>query len=85
MASLSAIGGVLAQRNARIYGLIPALAAAGFVATAGFVGAHVFAVGVICIPAIGAATTMHGIRCQTLPRNSTAPGMIGRVLSTWRI
>ena len=58
-------------------GLVLALATAGFVAT------HIFAVGVICIAAIGAATTMHGISCQTLLQNSAAPGMIGRVLSTW--
>jgi hypothetical protein len=38
---------------------------------------------VVCIAAMGAATTMHGISCQTLLQNSASPGMIGRVLSTW--
>jgi hypothetical protein len=52
-------------------------------ATAGFAATHVFAIGVICMAAIGAATTMHGISCQTLLQNSATPGMIGRVLSTW--
>ena len=58
-------------------GLVLALASAGFVAT------HLFAVGVCCIAVMGAATTMHGISCQTLLQNSTAPSMTGRVLSLW--
>ena len=53
------------------------------IATAGFVATSSFAVGVVCIGAMGAATTIHGISCQTLLQNSASPGMIGRVLSTW--
>ena len=58
-------------------GLLLALATAGFVATPWF------PVGVVCIAAMGAATTMHGISCQTLLQNSAAPHMVGRVLSLW--
>jgi hypothetical protein len=38
---------------------------------------------VVCIAAMGAATTMHGISCQTLMQNSASPAMVGRVLSLW--
>src|SRR6185312_8650835 len=58
-------------------GLLLALGAAGFVAT------HSFTVGVVCIAAMGAATTAHGISCQTLMQNSASPAMVGRVLSLW--
>ncbi len=36
---------------------------------------------VVCIAAMGAATTAHGISCQTLMQNSAAPAMVGRVLN----
>ena len=52
-------------------------------ATAGFVATPWFPVGLACIGAMGAATTMHGISCQTLMQNSAAPHMVGRVLSLW--
>jgi hypothetical protein len=52
-------------------------------ATACFVATHQFQVGVLCIAAMGAATTMHGISIQTLLQNSAAPMMVGRVLSLW--
>src|SRR5436309_4017047 len=57
--------------------MLMALAAAGFVAT------QWFRIGVARIAAMGAATTMHGISCQTLMQNSAAPAMVGRVLSLW--
>ena len=52
-------------------------------ATAGFVATRWFPVGVACIAAMGAATTMHGISCQTLMQNAASPVMVGRVLSLW--
>ena len=58
-------------------GLILTLATACFVAT------HQFAVGVICIGVMGAATTIHGISIQTLLQNSASAAMVGRVLSLW--
>ncbi len=58
-------------------GLVLALATACFVAT------HRFEVGVLCIAAMGAATTIHGISIQTLLQNSADPGMVGRMLSLW--
>jgi predicted MFS family arabinose efflux permease len=58
-------------------GLLLALATAGFVATGNF------SVGVVCIAAMGAATTAHGISCQTLMQNAASPAMVGRVLSLW--
>jgi predicted MFS family arabinose efflux permease len=86
MGCAALIGGLAVAVRGRITGLTRIAVGCGLIlalATAGFVATHVFAVGVICIAAIGAATTMHGISCQTLLQNSTAPGMIGRVLSTW--
>jgi predicted MFS family arabinose efflux permease len=53
------------------------------IASACFVATHDFRIGVVCIAAIGAATTMHGISIQTLLQNSAAPTMVGRVLSLW--
>ncbi len=44
---------------------------------------HNFAVGVVCIGVMGAATTMHGISIQTLLQNSASSVMVGRVLSLW--
>jgi predicted MFS family arabinose efflux permease len=53
------------------------------IASACFVATHDFRIGVICIAAMGAATTMHGISIQTLLQNSSSPTMVGRVLSLW--
>jgi hypothetical protein len=86
MGCAALIGGLAVALRGRMTGLTRIAVGCGLIlalATAGFVATHIFAVGVICIAAIGAATTMHGISCQTLLQNSTAPGMIGRVLSTW--
>jgi MFS family permease len=86
MGCAALIGGLAVAVRGRMAGLTRIAVGCGLIlalATAGFVATHIFAVGVICIAAIGAATTMHGISCQTLLQNSAAPGMIGRVLSTW--
>ena len=86
MGCAALIGGLAVAIRGRMTGLTRIAVGCGLIlalATAGFVATHTFAVGVICIAAVGAATTMHGISCQTLLQNSTAPGMIGRVLSTW--
>jgi predicted MFS family arabinose efflux permease len=86
MGCAALVGGLAVALRGRMAGLTRIAVGCGLVlalATAGFVASHIFALGVICIAAIGAATTMHGISCQTLLQNSTAPGMIGRVLSTW--
>jgi len=86
MGCAALIGGLFVAMRGRIQGLSRIAVGCGLilaVATAGFVATPVFAVGVVCMGAMGAATTMHGISCQTLLQNSTAPAMIGRVLSTW--
>ena len=86
MGCAALIGGLTVAVRGRMTGLTRIAVGCGLIlalATAGFVATHVFAIGVICIAAIGAATTMHGISCQTLLQNSAAPGMVGRVLSTW--
>jgi predicted MFS family arabinose efflux permease len=86
MGCAALIGGLAVALRGRMGGLTRIAVGCGLIlalATAGFVATHVFAIGVLCIAAIGAATTMHGISCQTLLQNSAAPGMIGRVLSTW--
>lgn len=86
MGCAALIGGLVVAVRGHMNGLTRIAVGCGLIlalATAGFVATHIFAVGVICIGAIGAATTMHGISCQTLLQNSAAPGMIGRVLSTW--
>lgn len=79
-------GGLLVAVRGRMSGLTRIAVGCGIVlaiATAGFVATGWFPIGVACIAAIGAATTMHGISCQTLLQNAASPGMIGRVLSTW--
>lgn len=79
-------GGFLVAIRGRIHGLARIAVGSGMlmaVATAGFVATRWFPVGVGCIAAMGAATTMHGISCQTLMQNSAAPAMVGRVLSLW--
>ena len=86
MGCAALIGGLGVALRGRMTGLTRIAVGCGAImglATAGFVATHVFAVGIVCIAAIGAATTMHGISCQTLLQNSTVPGMTGRVLSTW--
>ena len=79
-------GGFLVAIRGRIHGLTRIAVGCGMLlalATAGFVATNSFVVGVVCIAAMGAATTMHGISCQTLMQNSAAPSMVGRVLSLW--
>ena len=79
-------GGFLVAIRGRITGLARISVGCGMLlalATAGFVATPWFPVGVVCIAAMGAATTMHGISCQTLLQNSAAPHMVGRVLSLW--
>jgi MFS family permease len=80
------IGGTLIAVRGRLGGLTQLAVGAGLVlavATACFVATHHFAVGVVCIGAMGAATTMHGISVQTLLQNSASAAMVGRVLSLW--
>jgi MFS family permease len=86
MGCAALIGGLAVAVRGRMAGLTGIAVGCGLIlalATACFVATHIFAVGVVSIAAMGAATTMHGISCQTLLQNSAAPGMIGRVLSTW--
>ncbi len=86
MGCAALIGGFLVAIRGRMAGLTRIAVGCGLVlaiATAGFVATDWFPLGIFCIAAIGAATTMHGISCQTLLQNSASPGMIGRVLSTW--
>lgn len=86
MGCAALLGGFLVAIRGRMGGLTRIAVGCGLVlsiATAGFVATDWFPFGVACIAAIGAATTMHGISCQTLLQNAAAPGMIGRVLSTW--
>jgi predicted MFS family arabinose efflux permease len=80
------VGGSLVAIRGQLGGLTQIAVAAGFVlvlATASFVATHHFAVGVVCIGVMGAATTMHGISIQTLLQNSSSAAMVGRVLSLW--
>jgi MFS family permease len=80
------VGGTAVAIRGRLGGLTRIAVVAGLVmalATAGFVATHQFAVGVVCIAVIGAATTMHGISIQTLLQHSASPTMVGRVLSLW--
>lgn len=80
------VGGTLIAIRGRLEGLTRVALLAGgslAIATACFVATHDFRIGIICIAAMGAATTMHGISIQTLLQNSSAPNMVGRVLSLW--
>jgi MFS family permease len=80
------VGGTLVAIRGRLVGLTRIAVLAGLtltLATACFVATHHFAVGVICIGVMGAATTMHGISIQTLLQNSASSAMVGRVLSLW--
>lgn len=86
MGCAALIGGLFVAVRGRMTGLTRIAVGCGLIlaiVTAGFVATHAFAFGVVCMAAIGAATTMHGISCQTLLQNAAAPNMIGRVLSTW--
>jgi MFS family permease len=80
------VGGFTVAIRGRLGGLTRLAVGAGLVlglATACFVGTHRFEVGVLCIAAMGAATTIHGISIQTLLQNSSSPAMVGRMLSLW--
>ena len=86
MGCAAMVGGFLVALRGRVSGLTGIAVGCGgllSLATAGFVATPWFPVGVVCIGAMGAATTMHGISCQTLMQNSAAPHMVGRVLSLW--
>ena len=48
-----------------------------------FVSTSSFDVAVIAIIVMGASTPTHGISIQTLLQHSSAPAMVGRVLSLW--
>ena len=79
-------GGFLVAIRGRMRGLARIAVGCGIllaIATAGFVSTSSFPFGVVCIAAMGAATTAHGISCQTLMQNSASPAMVGRVLSLW--
>jgi predicted MFS family arabinose efflux permease len=80
------VGGTLVAIRGRLAGLTRLAIGAGFLlmlATAGFVATHSFAVGVLCVAAMGAATTAHGIAIQTMLQSASSPAMIGRVISLW--
>jgi predicted MFS family arabinose efflux permease len=80
------VGGTLVAIRGRLSGLTRIAVFAGLamtLATACFVATHQFAVGVVCIGVMGAATTMHGISIQTLLQHSASSVMVGRVLSLW--
>lgn len=80
------VGGTLVAIRGRLGGLTRIAIFAGLalaLATACFVATHNFAVGVVCIGVMGAATTTHGISIQTLLQNSASSSMVGRVLSLW--
>ncbi len=80
------VGGTLVAIRGRLGGLTRIAVFAGLamtLATACFVATHQFAVGVVCIGVMGAATTMHGISIQTLLQHSASSVMVGRVLSLW--
>jgi MFS family permease len=80
------VGGFLVAIRGRMSGLARIAVGCGILlalATAGFVATPWFPVAVVCIGAMGAATTAHGISCQTLMQNAASPAMVGRVLSLW--
>lgn len=80
------VGGTLVAIRGQLGGLTRIAVLAGLVlalATGCFVATHEFAIGVVCIAVMGAATTMHGISIQTLLQNSASSVMVGRVLSLW--
>ena len=86
MGAAALVGGSYVAVRGRLRGLtrlalLCGLCLAG--ATACFAATHWFPVGIVCIAAMGAMTTMHGISIQTLLQSSCAPNMVGRVLSLW--
>ncbi len=86
MGAAALVGGTLIAIRGRIAGLTRVAILAGLclaLASACFVATHDFRIGIVCIAAMGAATTMHGISIQTLLQNSSSPAMVGRVLSLW--
>ncbi|HEX4173517.1 MAG TPA: MFS transporter [Acetobacteraceae bacterium] len=86
MGMAALMGGALVAIRGELGGLTRVAVYAGLalaMATACFVATHHFAVGVVCIAVMGAATTMHGISIQTLLQNSASAVMVGRVLSLW--
>ena len=86
MGCAALVGGTLVAIRGHLGGLTRIAVYAGLVlalATACFVATHHFAIGVVCIAVMGAATTMHGISIQTLLQNSASSAMVGRVLSLW--
>jgi predicted MFS family arabinose efflux permease len=86
MGCAALVGGTLVAIRGRLGGLTRIAVFAGLamtIATACFVATHHFALGVLCIGVMGAATTMHGISIQTLLQNSASSVMVGRVLSLW--
>jgi predicted MFS family arabinose efflux permease len=86
MGCAALVGGTLVAIRGHLVGLTRIAVYAGLVmalATACFVATHHFAIGVVCIAVMGAATTMHGISIQTLLQNSASSAMVGRVLSLW--
>ena len=86
MGCAALVGGSYVAIRGRLQGLTRLALICGFclaLATAGFAATHYFPVGIVCIAAMGAMTTMHGISIQTLLQNSCSPMMVGRVLSLW--
>jgi predicted MFS family arabinose efflux permease len=86
MGCAALVGGILVAIRGHLVGLTRIAVYAGLVmalATACFVATHHFAIGVVCIAVMGAATTMHGISIQTLLQNSASSALVGRVLSLW--
>ena len=86
MGAAAMVGGFAVAIRGRMGGLARLSVGCGgllALATAGFVATPSFPMGIVCIAAMGAATTMHGISCQTLLQNAAAPHMVGRVLSLW--
>ena len=86
MGAAALVGGSYVAIRGRLQGLTRLALLCGLcltLATAGFVATGHFAVGVACIAAMGAMTTMHGISIQTLLQSSCSPLMVGRVLSLW--
>lgn len=79
-------GGLVVAMRGRLEGMVNVSIGGGVilvVATAGFVATSSFAIGVVCIALMGAATTMHGIASQTMLQSACGPGMLGRVMSLW--
>ena len=86
MGAAALVGGFSVAIRGRLQGLTQLAVIAGLVltgASACFVATHNFTIGIICIAAMGAATTTHGISIQTLLQNASSPVMVGRVLSLW--